>query len=250
MKENQKKTLNALANMSFDEAEGIWNKVGDALIKKSMLNSLNEVRQFSEIPGHEIVELGKPEVDSFIAMVVDLRNSTNHLMEIYTKGKISQLQRVFYETSALLPVLAMTISWEKGKVTEYLGDGVLALFNSSGNKDAAIYSAHDAGRDCIYAVESIINPLLEKRYSLPGLKIGVGLAMSQAVVTLIGLETYMQPKAFGECVFRATKLAIGFNEIYTDKAIRYSWPTSKGGKISFTQKKFGDIDAFLVNNQS
>jgi len=43
-------------------------------------------------------------------------------------SKVSQLQRIFYETSALLPAMAKLIFFENGSVTEYLGDGVLGLF--------------------------------------------------------------------------------------------------------------------------
>lgn len=43
----------------------------------------------------------------------------------------------------------------------------------------------------------------------PPLKIGIGLAMSKAIVSLTGLSDNHHPKAFGECVFRAIKRSVG-----------------------------------------
>ncbi|QSV45295.1 hypothetical protein [Geobacter benzoatilyticus] len=247
----KKVILNELVCDCLDEAESIWEEVGPKVLKKAMA-AMYESAEVSQIPGHPIVESGKPKVDTFIAMAVDMRDSTNHLMcAISSKNaKISQLQRIFYETSALLPAMAKLIMFEDGSVTEYLGDGVLGLFRVSEKNTDAIYSANKASRNCLYAVSDIINPILYERYCLPPLAIGIGLAISKAVVTLVGTDDYKQPKAFGECVFRATKLSGGNNEIITDEALKNAWPSSKTGTLKFLKRNIKNIDGYLLYKDS
>lgn len=249
----QKTELTNAANNSLNIAEDIWDKVGDQLIKGA-----NEQRNFSleamdsQIPGHPSVDIGNPKVDNFIAIVADMRKSTEHLMcRISPKtAKVTQLQRVFYETAALLPSLAKAIRLEGGNVTEYLGDGVLGLFCLGEEVDKQkIYAANRAAKKCIAATKEIVNPILDDRYSLPNLDIGVGMAYSKAVVTLVGLPDSMQPKVFGECVFRATKLSSGSNTIVIDEALEHLWPTSKTGTISFLKKEIKGVTGFEIQNK-
>lgn len=241
--------LRVIAVKALNEAEAVWGEVGSKLAALSCANSralMEKAGVVTQIPGYPIIEDGPPIVDDFIALVVDMRDSTKHLLQAI-KARASQLQRVYYETSALLPCLSQCIAWQKGAVTEYLGDGVLAMFKASPNSDNAIYSAYYAANDCIAVTQSVINPLIRERYQLPNIEIGVGLAYSKAVVTLVGLKTYQQPKVFGECVFRATKLASKHKTIVVvDKAMRYAWPTSTDGKIKFSPIECGDIEAYQV----
>lgn len=84
----------------------------------------------SLMPGLPPIYEGQTIIGEFIALVADMRDSTNHLLQAISpkKADISDLQRVFYETSALLPSLAKVVSFHDGKTTEYLGDGILAFF--------------------------------------------------------------------------------------------------------------------------
>ena len=251
----QKVELEKLAVQALENAESIWNAVGAEMgkIAKSLHNSLSESVK-STIPGHSLVDFAQPKVDDFIAIVADMRNSTEHLREAIGQQppKPSQLQRVFYETAVLLPCLAKTIENEDGRVTEYLGDGVLGLFQLDRNdKSTAIYDANRAARNCLEMVDVVINPLLSKRHNLPPLRLGVGMAYSRAVVTVVGLPGFMQPKAFGECVFYATKFSCGNNEIYVDKNLERIWPTvNSGASIHFAPIKVKDLDAFRLERKS
>lgn len=251
----EKVEVQEVAGRSLDTAEQIWNQVGDQL---ALANSRSFMRKFAEsvntqIPGHPTVELGKPKVGDFIAIVADMRGSTGHLLQAISQktARVTQLQRVFYETAALLPSLAKAISYENGSVTEYLGDGVLGLFCvDTEERSKTIYEANRAAENCLDTVQSVVNPLLQERYSLPSLKIGVGLAYSKAVVTLVGLPEFMQPKVFGECVFRATKLASGADEVMIDENLKCIWPTSKDGILRFLPKRVrGDIDGYIVQKK-
>jgi class 3 adenylate cyclase len=240
-------SIQSLVYESLDEAETIWEQVGPKILKKAM-DRMFESAEVSQIPGYPIVEPGKPRVDTFIAMVVDMRGSTEHLLcDISAKkAKVTMLQRVFYETSALLPAMAKVIMLEGGGVTEYLGDGVLGLFRVPDDSSKVLYAVNRASMNCIQTVNEIINPILETRYALPPLVIGVGLAMSKAVVTLVGSNEFRQPKAFGECIFRATKLSHGYNEVHTDVVIRNKYPSSKDGILRFLPRKIKDLDGYLL----
>jgi class 3 adenylate cyclase len=245
---DQNAELKVLAVESLDEAERIWKKVG------SRMAILAESAQFSkalesDIPGHPYVEFGDPKVDEFIAIAVDMRDSHGHILVASSDTEVELVQRAFYESSVLLPTIAKVISFKKGSVTEYLGDGVLGLFLASGEqKVSAIYDSYNAAVNCLHVLHDVVNPLLDERYGLPDLEIGIGLALNTAVVTLVGLPESRHPKAFGECVYRATKLAKGRNEIYIDDTLRYSWPTEKGGKLLFSKKSVRGIDGYLVGD--
>uniref|UniRef100_UPI00405638F4 adenylate/guanylate cyclase n=1 Tax=Candidatus Electronema sp. TaxID=2698783 RepID=UPI00405638F4 len=245
----------SIVDKSLDRAEAIWNKVGNKVIAEfAAALSARAKLVPSEIPGHLLVDTETPEVDDFIALVVDMRNSSEHLMCAISekKAKISQLQRIFYEVSALLPAMAKIIYDKQGRVTEYLGDGLLSIFKvDNKNKEKSIYSSYDAAVECISSVKKIINPIIDRRYSLPPIAIGCGLAKSKAVVTTIGLyDEYIQPKVFGECVFYATKLSSGNNEIYINESLKQeAWPTAKGETLLFTKKSIKDVNGYLVENK-
>lgn len=246
---NQGSELKALVVRSLDRAEATWNKVGDELRLMEASVAKAEIVP-SKIPGHNWVSDDRPLVDTFIAAVVDIRDSTKHLLNAISQkdAKVSQLQRVFYETSALLPAMAQTLGYKRGRVTEYLGDGVLALFQvERGNEKKAMYDAYWASQDCIGDVRAIVNDELARRYNLPALDIGVGLSLSKAVVTLVGLDGDKHPKAIGECVYRAAKLSKGRNEVYVDGWLRDSWPSQKGGFLQFLSRNLRGEPGFLLH---
>lgn len=252
--DDEKDQLIKIVNLSLDNAEQHWKNGGYKLIEEliqfreaALIKAESEP---SNIPGHEIVQDQTTVIDEFIALVADMRESSKHLMcAISSKtAKISGLQRVYFETSALLPAIAKTIKFKSGSVTEYLGDGVLALYRvDSDNKSEAIYNAHDSAKNIIGDTRKIVNDIINSRYSLPQIDLGVGLALSKTLVTLVGLSGEKHPKAFGECVFRATKLSSGVNMIYSDEQLRKTWPKSKGGKINFREKSFGSFKGYLLN---
>jgi class 3 adenylate cyclase len=248
MTDQYREELAKLANEALDKAEEVWDAIGVELLEAKR-EIIAKFAVPSQIPGYPFIDDGVPIVDEFICMVVDMRDSTKHLLQAISAkhAEVSQLQRVYYETAALLPSLAQVVQWHQGNVTEYLGDGVLALFRSSSNRSEAIYSAHRAARESLEAA-AIVSSVLTERYRLPELVIGIGLAISKTVVTLIGLDAYKQPKAFGECVFRATKLACERGLIIVDEGLERAWPTSKGGTLKFRSVKLRDVNGFVLHN--
>jgi hypothetical protein len=257
MKTEKIEEIRKVISLSLDEAETNWSEVGHKLhIEKALtLDSISiiEARQEpSKIPGHQFVSDGIPIVEEFIALVVDMRNSTEHLKSERNNIRIENgFQRVYYETTALLSAVSTAVSFENGRVTEYLGDGALALFSADADRKQAIYDAYHAAENCISIVRQCINDEILNRYNLPQINLGVGLSISQAMVTLVGDEKNKQPKVIGQCVWEATKLSGGVNCIYVSEALRAVWPTSTPGSLSFsTITGRSDINGFRVKKKA
>lgn len=239
--------LEQLIESSLNIAESIWRKVEPQITENQLRAAIKSIP--SQIPGYPLASRFSPQVDQFIAMMLDMRDSTKHLLNAISAKttKVNQLERIFYETSALLPSTALAISFEKGSVTEYLGDGVLALFQVQELQPAeSIYAAYRAAKSCLGEVRYLVNLAIESRYSLPPLDVGVGLAMSKAIVTVVGTVQFEQPKAIGECVYRATKLSGGKNEIMIDRALYDAWPRTNDGALHFIPKQSGDLNGYVV----
>ncbi|MFN4027711.1 MAG: hypothetical protein ACK4IZ_09715 [Flavobacterium sp.] len=216
-------------------AENIFNDVRDELSKSVTFSRMDESISDSKIPGFSILKKGEGEVGDFIALVFDIRNSTDHLIHRISQGnaKVSQLERVYYETTAVNTLGILIVNKHKGRITEFLGDGFLALFEAKEKNQ--VYTAHRTAKDCLKYLQSIVNPILKDRYNLPELKIGIGLAYSKAIVTLIGVGEDVHAKAIGECIYRASKLSKGFNEICADDQLKLFWPSSKDGTLKFIE---------------
>jgi len=253
--DDQKEEIKSIVIRSLNKAEEHWEKGGHQLavdyaaLSEAALHKAES--EPSKIPGHPNVQDTDTVIDEFIALVADMRDSSRHLMCAISEktSKVTGLQRVYYETSALLPAIAQTIKYKDGSVTEYLGDGVLALFKvDSIKKSKTIYSSYFAAKNIIGDTREIVNQELYKRYTLPAINLGVGLSSSKALVSLVGLEGEKHPKAIGQCVFRATKLSGGNNEVITDELLRKMWPTSDGGALKFKEKNMGSVRGFLIDN--
>lgn len=249
--------LYRLVNSELDRAQDIWDQVGDQLVVKAdsarnFAEALALNSQQTNIPGYPTIDPNAPEVDEFIAFVMDMRDSTNHLLQAISNkvAKVSELQRIFFETSALLPATAEVIRSYNGKVTEYLGDGVLALFRATKDtptRNQACYDACRAGRYVVKEMRNIINDVIHKRYGLPPIDVGVGMAYSKAVVTVVGHPNERAPKAIGTCIYRATKLADLYNEVVVDDYLHGIWPTVKGGfSFSLRSRKRHEFDSYIL----
>ena len=254
---SQKCEITHVVCASLDAAEAVWGAHGKELMKTVAKDAAIFERADSQpaeilpsrIPLHSLVDGSRPKVANFIALVADMRQSSNHLLcDISEKrADVTLLKRVYYETSALLPALEKTLTYEGGAVTEYLGDGILSLFSvDDDDNDESIRKAFRSAKNCVGDTRGLVNDELNSRYRLPSLDIGVGLSYSKALVQLVGIPGNMHPKVIGNCVYYASKLSAGINEIYVDEAIRKSWPKSEGGKLNFIKKTLRSTDGFLV----
>lgn len=251
--EKQKIDIENIIKEALDIAEKFWNESGRKLEKEIALsaNAMDGINESiyseesvaSQIPDHGFVSSIKSENDEFLAIVADMRNSTQHAKTQI--GDINPLKRIFLETSALLPAIEKIINIKGGSVTEYLGDGVLGFFKFSNEN---IYNSYNAAKIIINEVRVILNEILHTRYNLPidGINIGVGLAKSQVIIYAAGIER-KYPKAFGACVYDATKLSSGTNIIGVSNELKALWPKSPGGILRFEPHDFRNIKGYKIN---
>ncbi len=75
--------------------------------------------------------------------------------------------------------------------------------------------------------------------------------MSKAVVALVGLEGQEHPKAIGQSVYYATKLARGKNQIIVDATMNMKWPVAEGkGGLRFQRKTVNEVEGYLIISDS
>lgn len=252
MNPDERALVTAAIKRGLDHAESNWEQVGHLLEAKMAISmdSYAMDRADSHIPGHSAVDLDKPKVDDFIALVVDMRKSTERLKTFLKGAKVNSFQRVYYETSALLPAFTVTCEFDQGSVTEYLGDGGLVLFRVDNNDvEQSVRKAYRAAKHCIGDMRDLINDAIGKRYRLPPLDLGVGLAKSSAMVTLVGIPGNFQPKAIGTCVWDATKLSAGFNAVHVSQSFRDAWPTSKKGLMRFKSLNLSHVTGYKMGSE-
>jgi class 3 adenylate cyclase len=227
-------------NEALDDAEKIWKEVGHHFVNERLEKAFSAMAEAekvpSKIPGFPFVQEGEPQVADFIALILDIRNSTQHLLQAISAkiAKASQLERVLYETTAINTAGSIIVDYYKGGITEYLGDGFLALYRVKDTKNPAeVYDAYNSAKFYLSTALNEINTILNNRYSLPNLEIGIGLAYSKAIVTIVGHGKNLHPKALGECVYRASKLSKGVNEIFIDERLELLWPKADDGTLKF-----------------
>lgn len=233
--EKLKNLLQKTCKEHLDKAERDWcdsgavKLLGESVIFGSISKENFSVK--SNIPKHELVSPFEPKVDKFIAIVCDIRHSTRRIRTIDKNFKVNGIERVFYETSALLPVIEETLNYFGGKVTEYLGDGILGFMHYT--DDEQIYKAYHFSKCCLSLSLDIVNNELRDRYNLEPLSIGIGMGFSDALIRVV---TDNHVKAFGACVWEATKLSDGYNKVYISESLKAKWPSSATGSIRFERK--------------
>lgn len=233
----QEAEIVTIIEQSLNLAEQFWKKSGEKLIVESSTESNQFVADSiipSNLPNHETINTIDSANEEMIAIVVDMRNSTRHAKT--QVRDINPLKRIFFETYALLPAIDKTIQFENGRVTEYLGDGILGFFALGSDKDKVIHGVSKTAKRIIVDVRNLLNDAIQKKLSLPEsekIDLGIGLAHSQTIIHAIGLQGEQHAKAFGSCVYDATKLSSGMNEIFVSENLQAIWPKSDRGKMKF-----------------
>lgn len=237
--------IESLVDEALDRAESVWGGV-KALLEKSAATRQDALVP-ARIPGYPLLDPKLPAVDNFVAMMVDMRGATKHLLQAYGSARVSQLERLFMETSALFCVVEHFVHKHGGSTVEYLGDGTLSLFRYTNGLSSKSfdYSFYYAARDALDAMLTVVNPKLDERYDLPPIAIGIGLGYSKAVVTTVGHED-PHPKIVGECVYRASRLCKEKNEIVIDAHVEAAWPRSDGGGVKMQSYSGRDVAGFIV----
>lgn len=232
---NWKESGSAFDELMFEgfESESVVRKGNVASRKKSLTDFFPD-------------DFNSSEERDLVCISADLRDSTKRIKTHFNDlgNYQNKFQRAYYITSALLPSLEVVINHYDGFVSEFLGDGVLGFFDAKKQKLDAIRNSGLASK---YIVQSL-SPMLEKRlqeyYKEEIMQIGVGLAMSPTLLSKVGLGSGAEIKAFGPCVYDASKLNYGRNEVLVESSLRAEWPiaTNGNGGLSFKRINSGKGD--------
>lgn len=195
------------------------------------------------IPGYhaEYLEFGSFAKDNFAVLFVDMRNSTNRAQQLGP-------EKTFLTMHAFIPALLEVIKSYDGKVVDIMGDGIMVFFGGKSSALSKVIAAQNAGlcgRDMLRVREKVINPILEGDGINRGVDIGVGVTYGDVIVTKIGIQEFFDVKAYGDCVNKASKYSNGYNQVKVSKQVKEMWPSSEGGKISFSSTSDGEYYILL-----
>ena len=243
MTSDERKQLTSAVSDLLDEAEYRYAPIR-RIMEKAAAEKARPLR--TPYPGVQYIEIDRAAVKTYIAVVVDIRDSTEHLWSRF--GTMSGVERVYYETSALLPACGVLFGLSGGRIAEYTGDGVIAFFETAeGASSRSLMNVYNRADDALTLTKEIVNPELASRYGIPGIDIGVGLALGKVMVTAIGPAAESRVTAFGQPVFDASKCSKERNRVVIDPSLRKIWPKGEGGKVHFTDfVARGNKQAYLL----
>lgn len=234
---------------ALDRAENCWSKTGHYFQlneKRNFAKTRNIINDSSSIPGFEKLKWEDFDKGSFIALFADMRDSSLRFTQALS-GWHPPEKRVLYETLGMLAMFDFVIDYYDGMVTEFLGDGCLALYHipddsSEKEKQEIFHKAWKAANGIVGIGLETLNECFTE-IKLKEAKIGVGVACSRAVVVRVGTSSNQVPKIVGACVYKASKLSYGENEVIVDKSFDVGWPGSSGGTWSFQKTSQDKISA-------
>jgi adenylate cyclase len=224
--------LVALKKLAVQRLELASKHLNEGEVKDQLKKAITEE---AEIPGFEAKPLkyGQFVNAEFVAMMTDIRRSTEIINSVHGTEKMFL---IFYVYSA---VVANIVDTYKGTSTEFLGDGVINLFAIEDDLHEAFRNSYKASREILEARELILNPLF-RTSGLPEINLGIGIDHGVTIVTRFGYKTDNDLKAFGKCVYNASKLSKGVNEIIVSETSNSCWPQSPNGKLTFTSTTLKD----------
>lgn len=251
--------INNEIEAALDYVQFVWDQSRDEFVEASQEARVPIAKHFLNGPISLLTsgELSPliPRVEETCALVVDMRDSTKHLVQSQQPNfghAADRLMRVHAETAALIAAGSILVKRSGGITTELLGDGHLSIYLDIGNNcskgSGKVVAAAVTTAEKIILARQIINDHLDRRFSIPAIDYGVGTAFSKAVVAIVGSSATSCVKVIGECVFRATKLADGVNCASIDVSARAKFPKSKGGTIKFIQRKDIQEKAYYIDN--
>ena len=198
------------------------------LDESKIVRKSEEVLLEAELPGFENKPLpfGQFISKEYVVLMTDIRKSTDIINGV---NGTEDMFMIFYAYSALV---ANIVDKHMGTSTEFLGDGVLCLFDVDSGRDTALRHALNASRELLYAREHILNRAFEA-YSVPKISFGIGIDYGQTIVTRFGDKTDNDLKAFGKCVYNVSRLSKGNNQTLISEDAQAVWPTSENGTLLF-----------------
>lgn len=187
------------------------------------------ISEEAEVPGYEerTVKFGKFENREFVIMMTDIRDST---AIINGHNGLVNMFLIFYVYAG---IVAKIVDKYQGTSTEFLGDGVLNLFDTKElTRDLALQKSMQASWDIMEARVTILNPFFAEN-GLPTIDLGIGIDHGITIVTKFGYRNDTDLKAFGKCAYNASKLCKKINKIVVSENSKSVWPSGPSGSLGF-----------------
>jgi class 3 adenylate cyclase len=221
--------LNRLTQQYFNIAlSHVQNSAELSLKLKEVVARLN-LKEQAELPGYEDrnVRFGKFENREFVVMMTDIRDSTRI---INGENGLVNMFLIFYVYAG---IVAKIVDNHNGTSTEFLGDGVLNLFDTKDTgRDQALVNSMAASWDIMEAMDDILNPFFLDN-ELPAINMGIGIDHGITIVTRFGYRNDTDLKAFGKCTYNVSKLCKKVNQIMVSENSMTVWPSGENGTLNF-----------------
>jgi len=257
LSEKECNEINLVIQSTYEKACSFWEENPLYSLEKLESHRINDSQIIpSSIPGNNFVSTIKSKKEELFSFCVDIRKSTEILKSHYHNEKFDNgLHKIYLITSVLLPAIEKIINIHNGSVTEYLGDGLLAFFPVEKDQDQTIkkqcyYNISRSVKKIIYGVLPLVNLFFKTNMDLSkDILVGIGVSRSEAIIHAVGYGDILYPKAFGECVFEASKLANISNNtsVYVSDIVYKKWPVRKSGGLSFTKETLHAKHPYLKN---
>ena len=237
MKPEKVEELKALCLRRYNQANNFFNST-QTFSKAAIGKPLTEE---AELPGFENRQpkFGEFIEKDFVVMMTDICKSTDIINR--PRG-VRDMFIIYYIYSA---VVAKLVDEYKGTSTEFLGDGVLSLFDTDSGIHEAMKHAMVSSQQIMYARQYILNPFF-LQYGLPCIDFGIGIDYGTTIVTRFGHSQDNDLKAFGKCVYEASKLSKSYNEVLVSAGAQSNWPTAENGILNFLNKQVGSKFAYAA----
>lgn len=209
-------------------------EIRNELLTKAM-SGVN-VSEEAELPGFEKknIRFGSFENREFVAMMTDIRRSTDI---INSENGVVNMFLIFYIYAG---IVAKIVDDFDGTATEFLGDGVLCLFDT---KETGTQNALGRSMSACWTIfearEQVLNPFFTS-VGLPVINFGIGIDHGMTIATKFGYRGDTDLKAFGKCVYNVSKLCKGNNEYWISENSQKLWPQSDTGQLRFGTPKVVD----------
>lgn len=173
----------------------LWNKYSALPEKVTTPESFRvELEAFIN---HTVADSVRPQARDFGILVSDLRGFTP-LMEQHPPFAVVELLNHYYR------VMIAVIDRHGGVVDKFMGDSIMALFDSKENPEAPQQLLN-----CVIDMQLAMDGVnaYAKRKGLPGIYMGIGMNYGTVITCELGSEIYRELTVVGDQVNMASRLA-------------------------------------------
>jgi adenylate cyclase len=186
---------------------------GDAVLKRTVLDTLDIELANQLGTGLKLGSVG--EEKSLAVLFADIGDYTSFAEALPAYDVVHALRRYFY-------AMGNVIESNGGRINDYVGDGIMALFGLSGRPDP-VYRAVKAGLEMLKEVDNL-NPYLNALYKR-SFRVRIGIHYGTVVVGTIGIARMEKTAVIGDTVNVAEKIEdankqTGTSMLLSDAALR------------------------------